>query len=102
MGLHVCRYLHRQGARLIGIIEKDVSLWNPKGIHPREVEEYKIENKTIKGFPMAEETTDDLLVAQCDILVPAAGEKQITSKNAGEIKAKVEKGMYSRCRRGFY
>ena len=34
-------------------------------------------------------TTADLLEADCDILIPAAGEKQITSKNAHDIKAKV-------------
>ena len=36
-------------------------------------------------------TTADLLQAECDILIPAAGEKQITSKNAHNIKAKVSK-----------
>ena len=34
-------------------------------------------------------TSADLLEAECDILIPAAGEKQITSKNAHNIKAKV-------------
>jgi glutamate dehydrogenase/leucine dehydrogenase len=38
-------------------------------------------------------TTADLLEAECDILIPAAGEKQITSKNAHNIKAKVGKWL---------
>ena len=46
-------------------------------------------NKTIVGFPNATATTKNLLEEECDILVPAAGEKQITTENAHKIKAKV-------------
>jgi glutamate dehydrogenase/leucine dehydrogenase len=89
VGMHASRYLHRQGARLVGVMEVDVSLYNPSGMHPKQLEEYKLEHGTLKGFPSAEETTEDLFQAPCDILVPAAGEKQITKKNAGLIKAKI-------------
>ena len=44
---------------------------------------------SIVGFPGAEPTEDNLLTAQCDILVPAAGEKQITADIAHQMKAKV-------------
>ena len=47
------------------------------------------EHGTIRGFPGAQDTDEDLLTAECDILVPAAGERVITSKNAPHIKAKV-------------
>jgi len=47
-------------------------------------------NRTIMGFPKANATTKNLLEEQCDILVPAAGEKQITTENASRIKAKVQ------------
>ena len=47
------------------------------------------ENGTIMGFPNAEATDENLLIAECDILVPAAGEKQITSDIARNLKAKV-------------
>ena len=46
-------------------------------------------NNTIVGFPNATATTKNLLEEECDILVPAAGEKQITTENAHKIKAKV-------------
>ena len=46
---------------------------------------------TIVGFPGAKDTSEDLLIAECDILVPAANELQITAKNAPHIKAKVKK-----------
>ena len=47
------------------------------------------EHGTIVGFPGAEPYEGNLLTAQCDILVPCAGEKQITADNAHDIKAKV-------------
>ena len=46
-------------------------------------------NKTIVGFPNATATTKNLLEEKCDILVPAAGEKQITTENVHRIQAKV-------------
>ncbi len=56
----------------------------------KELEDYKLNNGgSIKGFPGAEETTENLLTAECDILIPAAGEKQITAEIAEKIQAKV-------------
>ncbi|XP_020616578.1 glutamate dehydrogenase, mitochondrial-like, partial [Orbicella faveolata] len=90
VGLHTCRYLHRAGARCIGIMERDGNLYNEDGIDPKELEDYKLDNDgSIKGFPGAKMTEENLLEAECDILVPAANEKQITIKNAHKIKAKV-------------
>lgn len=89
VGLHTCRYLHRFGAKCVGVVEHDGSLVNPDGIDPKALEDYKLDNGTIRGFPGAKDTTEDLLIAECDILVPAASERQITSKNAHLIKAKV-------------
>jgi len=89
VGLHTCRYLHRFGARCVGVIEWDGSIKNPAGIDPKRLEDYKLAHGTITGFPDAEATDENLLIAECDILVPAANERQITSKNAGDIKAKI-------------
>ena len=44
---------------------------------------------SIIGFPGAQPTDNNLLEADCDILVPAAGEQQITAEIAENIKAKV-------------
>lgn len=90
VGLHTCRYLHRAGARCIGVMERDGNLFNADGIDPKELENYKLDNDgSVKGFPGAKMTEENLLEAECDILVPAANEKQITLKNAHKIRAKV-------------
>ena len=43
VGLHSCRYLHRNGAKLVGVMEKDGSIVNfEDGIDPKELEDYKL------------------------------------------------------------
>ncbi|CAF4859550.1 unnamed protein product [Rotaria sp. Silwood1] len=87
------RYLTRHGAKCIGILEWDCAIVNPDGIDPKALEEYKFERGTIKGFPGAQpydkEPKEELLCEPCDILIPAANERQITSENAHRIKARI-------------
>jgi glutamate dehydrogenase (NAD(P)+) len=90
VGMHTLRYLHRAGARCIGIAEKDASIYNKSGIDPQELEQYKLKNQTIAGFPGASPYNGaSLLEEECDILCPCATENVIDAQNAPRIKAKI-------------
>jgi len=78
------------GYKIIGIIEVTGSLYNKNGIDVKALSEYRQKHGTLAGFPEAEAAdAAELLVTDCDILIPAATENQITSRNADRIKCKI-------------
>jgi len=82
--------LHDAGCRVIGVSDSRGGIYNPKGLDPRDVLRHKKETKSVIGYPGADTiTNEELLELPCDILIPAALEKQITEKNADKIKAKL-------------
>lgn len=96
VGLHTMRYLHRAGAKCIGVLEYDGSIFNLDGIDPKDLEDYKMNNGTIVGYPKASAYTgESLLYEPCDILVPAATEKAITKDNAEKLNCKVNTKLIS-------
>jgi glutamate dehydrogenase (NAD(P)+) len=91
VGYYTARFLEEAGAVLVGILEYEGAIANPKGLKLAEVVAHRKETGSILGFPGAtdiKESRDGLLI-DCDILVPAAIERQITRDNAGLIKAKI-------------
>merc|ERR1711970_678795 len=88
VGYHAARYFHRAGAKVVGVIEWDGSLWNENGIDPVELDAYKLDNGGVKGFPGAQ-AAEDVMYAECDVLLSCAMEKVIHKANAHLIKAKV-------------
>ncbi|KAH9498717.1 glutamate dehydrogenase [Bulinus truncatus] len=86
VGFHTSRYLCRAGSMLVGVAERDGSIYNKTGIDPVQLYRYKQEHGTITGYPEAEPYLGNLLTHECDILIPAATEKQITTKIAPDIQ----------------
>ncbi|MBT0810406.1 Glu/Leu/Phe/Val dehydrogenase [Litoribacter ruber] len=91
VGYHTAMYLEQAGAKIIGIAEYNGGLYDEDGIDVQEIHRYKIENDGFKGYKKGKfiEESTDLLTYECDILVPAALENQITSDNAKDVKAKI-------------
>ncbi|MCU0787042.1 MAG: Glu/Leu/Phe/Val dehydrogenase [Verrucomicrobia bacterium] len=92
VGYHAAFYLQTQGGALItGIAERDGGIFNPDGLDVDEVYRHQQATGSILNFPGAENVADSraLLERECDILVPAALENQITAENAPRIRAKI-------------
>ncbi|HXI73677.1 MAG TPA: Glu/Leu/Phe/Val dehydrogenase [Verrucomicrobiae bacterium] len=82
--------LARYGAKIIAVSDVTGGIHNPKGIDLWKLEKHLAEKKLITGFPDAERiTNEELLLLPCDILVPAAMERQITGANAGKIQCRI-------------
>ena len=91
VGLNSAKALFDNGAKIIGIAEKEGGIFNSKGIDIYRLEEYQKLKHSILNFPNTEiiKNSNDLLNYKCDILIPAALESVITLKNANTIQAKI-------------
>jgi glutamate dehydrogenase (NAD(P)+) len=82
--------LARYGARIVAVSDVRGGIYNQNGLELWTLEKYVAANRTVVGFPGAEPVTNEqLLLLPCDILVPAALERQITKLNAAKIRCRV-------------
>ena len=90
VGSNSALLMAQAGYKIIGIIEVTGSLYNRNGIDVKALSAYRQKHGTLAGFPEAEAADPaELLVTDCDILIPAATENQITSRNADRVKCKI-------------
>jgi len=83
-------FLAKEGATVVAVSDKSGGIVNPKGLDIPDVIAWAREHRHLAGYPRAEKiSNEDLLTIDCDVLLPAALENVITSKNARKIKAKV-------------
>jgi glutamate dehydrogenase (NAD(P)+) len=82
--------LAEQGSKIIAVSDSTGGIINRAGLDPAKVNAWKKEHATVVGFPGSEEISNaDILELECDILVPAALENQITHVNADRVKARI-------------
>jgi len=86
------KLLSEKGLKIIAISDITGGYYNKKGIDVEKAIKYVQNNpdRTLEGFDGGEKiTNEELLELECDVLIPAAREDQITKHNAPRIKAKL-------------
>jgi glutamate dehydrogenase (NAD(P)+) len=79
-----------EGATVVAVSDSTGGIHNPNGLDIKRVIGWKKEHGTVQGFPGAKDITNaQVLEVECDILIPAALENQITERNAGNVKARL-------------
>jgi glutamate dehydrogenase (NAD(P)+) len=79
-----------EGSTVVAVSDSVGGIRNMDGLNIDRVIAWKAEHGTVRGFPGAEEITNaEVLETECDVLIPAALENQITRDNAGRIKARI-------------
>lgn len=92
VGYHSAKFLNEFGAIIVGFCEYEGAIYNEDGLDYNDVFNHRKSTGSILGFPKAKKEFIDSsegLEQDCDILVPAALENQITDKNIARIKAKI-------------
>ena len=91
VGYFAAKFFQEGGAVLVGLAEAEGAVANPKGLDLEKVMAYRRERRSLLEFPGATTLArrEDALELECDILIPAALERQITAENAPSVKAKI-------------
>jgi glutamate dehydrogenase (NAD(P)+) len=90
VGSNAAQLMQERGYKVIGIGEYDGGLFNANGIDIEGLLEHRLRNGTVLGYRGAEPMpTAELLTTECEILIPAATENVITSRNAERIRARI-------------
>jgi glutamate dehydrogenase (NAD(P)+) len=91
VGYYAAKFLCEAGAILVGIAEYEGAIANPQGLDLDAAMEHRQATRSILDFRGAQNLarSSDALELDCDILVPAALENQITGENAPRIKARI-------------
>ena len=92
VGSWASKFFHKDGGKIIGVVEYNSAIYNPQGFLPENLEAYWKQHGTFKGYPKAieENTTDpqSFLTKKCDLLVPCATQKSIHMDNAPHLQCK--------------
>jgi glutamate dehydrogenase (NAD(P)+) len=91
VGYHAAKFLEEGGAIIVGIAEREGAIHAPNGLDLEKVVAHRKATGSCLNFPGATNIAPSLaaLELDCDILVPAALERQITAENAPRIRAKI-------------
>lgn len=94
VGFYASKFLTQAGAKLVGVVEWNSSVYDPEGIDPEELIAYKNKSKTLAGYPKGvtfdeKENFIEAMYNKCDILIPAAVERSIHMGNADKLQCRI-------------
>jgi glutamate dehydrogenase (NAD(P)+) len=90
VGYHSAKFCREGGALIVAVAERDGAVYHPDGLDVEAVHAHLLEKGSIRGFPGARDLpTAAGLELDCDVLIPAALESQITVDNAPRIRARI-------------
>lgn len=80
----------KQGIKIIAVSDAFGGIYNPNGLELNQLDAHVAATRSVVGYAGAEPiTNEELLLLPCDILVPAALERQITEENASKIQCRI-------------
>jgi glutamate dehydrogenase (NAD(P)+) len=83
-------FLSKAGATVVAVADKSGGMFNPRGMDVGDLIAWVHDHKELAGYPRAQSiSNEEVLTVDCDVLLPAALENVITSKNAHKIAAKI-------------
>lgn len=91
VGYHAALFIQQGGGTIIALAEREGAIFCDKGLDVERVAAHRKETGSILGFAGARDipSSGEALEIECDILVPAALENQITPENVDRIKARI-------------
>ena len=90
VGYNAASILHNMGCKVVAVSDSSGGIYCKEGLNPYNVRKYKNKTGTVKGYKdCVDISNSELIETECDILVPAAIENQITRENATKVRARI-------------
>jgi len=95
VGYWAAKFMVTEGVKITGIVEWNSAIYNEDGFDIDDLKAYHLKNKTLAGYPHAKESVTEkdeiqkMLHKKCDVLIPAALEREINLSNAHLIQCKI-------------
>ena len=90
VGSVAAQLLQREGCKIVAIGDRHISIYDKNGIDIDDAIAWTKKHKSLDGYSKGEVISSaDLLTLDVDVLLPAALENVITTKNAGQIRARI-------------
>jgi glutamate dehydrogenase (NAD(P)+) len=80
----------KTGVKIVGLSDHTAAIYNPKGIDVKAADQHMMKKGNLRAFAQDDHVDpNELLTMKCEILVPAAVDRVITEKNAGQLQCRI-------------